>query len=138
MTCIFFQDVHHFQLWHGNHLLWYHTRLRPQTITFLEHISKLYELHICTFGVRMYAHTIARILDPKEKFFSHRILSRDECFDSQAKTANLKWVWQKWETCPPKIFCSLLFVKCPIVYFTYSLFIYHCPRTGVFVLGVHR
>ena len=31
----------------------------------------------------------AKILDPKGKFFSHRILSRDECFDSRSKTANL-------------------------------------------------
>ena len=85
-----FQDVHHFQLWHGNQLLWYHTHLRPGTQQFLEKISKLYELHICTFGVRMYAHTIAKILDPDGKYFSHRILSRDECFSAASKTANLK------------------------------------------------
>ncbi|KAH3778392.1 hypothetical protein DPMN_179849 [Dreissena polymorpha] len=71
-------------------MLWYHTRLRPGTKEFLERISKLYELHICTFGVRLYAHTIATILDPKLKLFSHRILSRDECFSPHAKTANLK------------------------------------------------
>lgn len=56
---------------------------------FLENVSKLYELHICTFGARMYAHKIATILDPERKYFSHRILSRDECFDSRSKTANL-------------------------------------------------
>jgi RNA polymerase II subunit A-like phosphatase len=38
----------------------------------------------------MYAHTIARFLDPEEKYFSHRILSRDECFNPNSKTANLK------------------------------------------------
>lgn len=84
------QDVHHYQLWHGKQLLWYHTRLRPQTEHFLESISKFYELHICTFGSRIYAHTIAKIIDPEGKYFSHRILSRDECFNAQAKTANLK------------------------------------------------
>ncbi|XP_045192991.2 RNA polymerase II subunit A C-terminal domain phosphatase-like [Mercenaria mercenaria] len=84
------KDVHHYQLWHGNQLLWYHTRLRPHTETFLKNISQLYELHICTFGSRIYAHTIAKILDPEGKYFSHRILSRDECFNAQAKTANLK------------------------------------------------
>ncbi|KAL3859578.1 hypothetical protein ACJMK2_009794 [Sinanodonta woodiana] len=84
------KDVYHFQLWHGRQLLWYHTRLRPRTKEFLEKISKLYELHICTFGVRLYAHTIARFLDPEEKYFSHRILSRDECFDATSKVANLK------------------------------------------------
>ncbi|CAI9719936.1 RNA polymerase II subunit A C-terminal domain phosphatase-like [Octopus vulgaris] len=84
------KGVHHFQLRHGMNLLWYHTRLRPHTLQFLENISKLYELHICTFGVRMYAHTITRFIDPAGKFFSHRILSRDECFNAMSKTANLK------------------------------------------------
>ena len=85
-----FQGVKHFQLWHGNQLLWHHTKFRPGTIKFLEEISKLFELHICTFGSRMYAHTIAKLLDPEGKFFSYRILSRDECFDATLKTANLK------------------------------------------------
>ncbi|XP_060080260.1 RNA polymerase II subunit A C-terminal domain phosphatase-like [Ylistrum balloti] len=84
------KGVNHFQLPHGNSQMWYHTRIRPQTLQFLETVSKMYELHICTFGVRMYAHTIARFLDPEGKFFSHRILSRDECFNQNSKTANLK------------------------------------------------
>ncbi|KAK6185364.1 hypothetical protein SNE40_007614 [Patella caerulea] len=84
------KDVYHFQLWHGRKLLWYHTKFRPGTKEFLEKISKLFELHICTFGVRMYAHTIARFIDPDGKYFSHRIVSRDECFDAMSKTANLK------------------------------------------------
>ncbi|KAL8601091.1 hypothetical protein ACOMHN_040792 [Nucella lapillus] len=84
------KDVFHFQLWQGPKSPWCHTRLRPHTCTFLEHISQMYELHICTFGVRLYAHKVARLMDPDEKFFSHRILSRDECFDPLSKTANLK------------------------------------------------
>ncbi|XP_076448996.1 RNA polymerase II subunit A C-terminal domain phosphatase-like [Babylonia areolata] len=84
------KDVHHFQLWQGPQSSWYHTKLRPHTLTFLQKVSKMYELHICTFGVRLYAHTVARLMDPQERFFSHRILSRDECFDPLSKTANLK------------------------------------------------
>jgi len=82
------RDVKHFRL-HGNNGPWYHTKIRPKTEEFLEKISKLFELHIVTFGARMYAHTIAQFLDPGKKYFSHRILSRDECFDTRAKTANL-------------------------------------------------
>ncbi len=82
------KDVYHFQL-SGQRSPWYHTRVRPFAKEFLEAVSKLYELHICTFGARLYAHTIAGFLDPKSKYFSHRILSRDECFDSRSKTANL-------------------------------------------------
>ncbi|XP_063441767.1 RNA polymerase II subunit A C-terminal domain phosphatase-like isoform X1 [Mytilus trossulus] len=84
------KGVFHYQLRHGYGKMWYHTRIRPGTQHFLETVSKMYELHICTFGVRMYAHTIARYLDPEEKYFSHRILSRDECFNPNSKTANLK------------------------------------------------
>ena len=49
----------------------------------------LFQLHICTFGARLYAHTIAGFLDPDKKYFSYRILSRDECFDARSKTANM-------------------------------------------------
>lgn len=89
---LFLQDVYHFQLSHGNMMPWYHTRIRPMTEKFLENVSKLYELHICTFGSRMYAHIIAKFLDPDGKYFSHRILSRDECFNQNSKMANLKYV----------------------------------------------
>ena len=84
------QDVFHFQL-HGDNSPWYHTRLRPFTKEFLKNISELYELHICTFGSRTYAHKIAGIIDEESKYFSHRILSRDECFSAHSKTANLKY-----------------------------------------------
>ena len=68
---------------------WYHCKIRPGTPEFLERISQHFELHIVTFGSRRYAHKIAGFLDPDGKYFSHRILSRDECFDSRSKTANL-------------------------------------------------
>jgi hypothetical protein len=55
-------------------------------------MSKYFELHICTFGARNYAHMIAMFLDQDGKFFSHRILSRDECFNPNSKTANLTYV----------------------------------------------
>ncbi|XP_054277966.1 RNA polymerase II subunit A C-terminal domain phosphatase-like [Macrosteles quadrilineatus] len=82
-------DVYHFQLY-GPRSPWYHTRFRPGTHQFLAKVSQLYELHICTFGARNYAHMIAHFLDPDGKFFSHRILSRDECFNPNSKKANLK------------------------------------------------
>ncbi|XP_074098351.1 RNA polymerase II subunit A C-terminal domain phosphatase Fcp1 isoform X2 [Cotesia typhae] len=83
------KDVFHYQLY-GPNSPWYHTRLRPGTNHFLQEMSKMYELHICTFGARKYAHTVAALLDKEGKLFSQRILSRDECFNSVSKTANLK------------------------------------------------
>ncbi|XP_072024665.1 RNA polymerase II subunit A C-terminal domain phosphatase-like [Amphiura filiformis] len=87
--------VKHFQLWSGSRQQtpWYHTKVRPGCKKFLEVISKYYELHIFTMGARLYAHTIAGFLDPDKRFFSHRILSRDECFDQNSKTANLESIF---------------------------------------------
>lgn len=83
------KNVHHFQLY-GPTSPWYHTRLRPRTHEFLNNIYDYFELHICTFGARNYAHMIAFYLDENQRFFSNRILSRDECFDPTSKKANLK------------------------------------------------
>ncbi|KAK4885584.1 hypothetical protein RN001_001855 [Aquatica leii] len=83
------KDVYHFQLY-GPSSPWYHTRLRPGTHQFLTNVSPYFELHICTFGARNYAHKITAILDGDERFFSNRVLSRDECFNPTSKTANLK------------------------------------------------
>ncbi|XP_053672862.1 RNA polymerase II subunit A C-terminal domain phosphatase [Anopheles nili] len=83
------KDVYHFQLY-GPNSPWYHTRLRPGALEFLAKMHPYYELHICTFGARNYAHMIAQFLDKDGKFFSHRILSRDECFNATSKTDNLK------------------------------------------------
>ncbi|TNN51250.1 RNA polymerase II subunit A C-terminal domain phosphatase [Liparis tanakae] len=82
------KGIFHFQLGRGEPML--HTRLRPHCKAFLEKIAKLFELHVFTFGSRLYAHTIAGFLDPEKKLFSHRILSRDECIDPFSKTGNLR------------------------------------------------
>ncbi|XP_075777226.1 RNA polymerase II subunit A C-terminal domain phosphatase isoform X1 [Pelodiscus sinensis] len=82
------KGIFHFQLGRGEPML--HTRLRPHCKEFLEKIAKMYELHVFTFGSRLYAHTIAGFLDPEKKLFSHRILSRDECIDPFSKTGNLR------------------------------------------------
>uniref|UniRef100_A0A915KAJ2 protein-serine/threonine phosphatase n=1 Tax=Romanomermis culicivorax TaxID=13658 RepID=A0A915KAJ2_ROMCU len=86
------EDVHSFELCDPNfsrHVT-YHVRLRPHARRFLAESSRLFELHICTFGAREYAHRVARILDPDRSLFGRRILSRDECFDQASKRNNLQ------------------------------------------------
>lgn len=51
------KGIFHFQLGRGEPML--HTRVRPHCREFLEKIARLYELHVFTFGSRLYAHTIA-------------------------------------------------------------------------------
>ena len=53
-------------------------------------MSKLYELQICTFGERKYAHKIADFMDHDRRYFHDRILSRNEIFNPISKTDNLK------------------------------------------------
>ncbi|RCN36980.1 BRCA1 protein [Ancylostoma caninum] len=79
-------DIHTYKMFGTE----YHTKLRPYTHEFLEHMSALFEMHIITYGQRQYAHKIAEILDPKKTLFAQRILSRDELFSAQHKTRNLR------------------------------------------------
>ncbi|KAM7542696.1 hypothetical protein Aperf_G00000017831 [Anoplocephala perfoliata] len=83
-----YKNVHRFNL-AGNEMV-YHTRFRPHLTKFLRRMVKRFQMHICTFGNRAYAHQLASILDPKRKYFCQRILSRDECFNPVTKSANLK------------------------------------------------
>lgn len=80
-------NVHSFTLWPGHPT--YYTKLRPYLQEFLEEMSKIYELHIFTFGCRRYAHKIASLIDPDQKFFGNRILSRDESVDQFSKKGNM-------------------------------------------------
>ncbi|CAF3071438.1 unnamed protein product [Rotaria sp. Silwood2] len=67
----------------------FYTKLRPGVQEFLTNLRSFYQFHIVTFGDRPYAHTIAKLIDPNGTFFSHRILSRNECHSLTDKTANL-------------------------------------------------
>ncbi|CAF1135940.1 unnamed protein product [Rotaria sordida] len=67
----------------------FYTKLRPGVQEFLTNLRPFYQFHIVTFGDRPYAHTIAKLIDPNGTFFSHRILSRNECLSLTDKTANL-------------------------------------------------
>jgi RNA polymerase II subunit A-like phosphatase len=82
------KEIHHYELSHPH--IWYHTKFRPRCIHFLEEMSKIFELHVVTFGERMYAHKIANLMDPQRKYFHDRILSRNEIFNPVSKTDNLK------------------------------------------------
>ncbi|CAN8104640.1 unnamed protein product [Discula destructiva] len=64
----------------------YYIKMRPGLRTFLEHVSQLYELHVYTMGTRAYAMNIAKIVDPDQKLFGNRIISRDENGSMTAKS----------------------------------------------------
>ncbi|KAK2039474.1 FCP1-like phosphatase [Colletotrichum somersetense] len=57
---------------------WYYIKMRPGLAEFLEKVSALYELHVYTMGTRAYALNIAKIVDPQQKLFGNRVISRDE------------------------------------------------------------
>lgn len=62
----------------GGRGTWYYVKMRPCLKEFLEHISKLFELHIYTMGTRAYALSVKKIVDPDGTLFGERVLSRDE------------------------------------------------------------
>ena len=57
---------------------WYYIKMRPGLVDFLSRIAELYELHVYTMGTRAYAMNIAKIVDPDQKLFANRVISRDE------------------------------------------------------------
>ncbi|KAK1593511.1 FCP1-like phosphatase [Colletotrichum navitas] len=57
---------------------WYYIKMRPGLAEFLEKVAELYELHVYTMGTRAYALNIAKIVDPHQKLFGNRVISRDE------------------------------------------------------------
>ncbi|CAF1262686.1 unnamed protein product [Rotaria sp. Silwood1] len=67
----------------------FYTKLRSGVKEFLTNLRPLYQFHIVTFGERPYVNTIVKLIDPNGIFFSHRILSRDQCLNLTDKTANL-------------------------------------------------
>lgn len=83
------KDVEAFQLVDdgpGMRGCWYYIKLRPGLRQFLEEIAKTYECHIYTMGTRAYAQNIAKIVDPQQKIFGDRILSRDESGSMTSKS----------------------------------------------------
>ncbi|KAJ1980448.1 CTD phosphatase Fcp1 [Dimargaris verticillata] len=69
-------DIGCFRLPHDPFL--YYVKMRPGLRDFLTEVAKLYELHIYTMGTRSYAEQVAKLIDPDQKSFKERILSRDE------------------------------------------------------------
>ncbi|OTA65755.1 hypothetical protein K449DRAFT_326580 [Hypoxylon sp. EC38] len=84
------KDVRSFQLDDGPRGAasgcWYYIKMRPGLAGFLERISKIFELHVYTMGTRAYALNIAKIVDPTQKLFGNRIISRDENDSITAKS----------------------------------------------------
>ncbi|KAI0018901.1 hypothetical protein F4780DRAFT_749190 [Xylariomycetidae sp. FL0641] len=84
------KDVRSFQLDDGPRGLtsgcWYYIKMRPGLSEFLEKIAELFELHVYTMGTRAYALNIAKIVDPTQKLFGNRVISRDENGSMTAKS----------------------------------------------------
>lgn len=84
------KDVRRFQLDDGprgaTSGCWYYIKMRPGLAEFLEKIHQMFELHVYTMGTRAYALNIAKIVDPTQKLFGNRIISRDENESITAKS----------------------------------------------------
>lgn len=76
-------DVHYFTLNDSPAIYYIKLRFtlsdfRPGTREFLENMYDKYEMHIYTMGTKAYALAVAKVLDPDQKYFKDRILSRDD------------------------------------------------------------
>lgn len=66
----------------------YYLKLRPGLFKFLEEMSELYEMHVYTMATREYALNVQKIIDPEQKLFNNRVLSREDNHGATVK--NLK------------------------------------------------
>lgn len=64
-------------------------KLRPGLDTFLKEASRIYDLFIYTHGTRLYAEQIAKIIDPDDSYFHHRIVARTDTPDMVHKSLKL-------------------------------------------------
>ncbi|KAF5186852.1 Rna polymerase ii c-terminal domain phosphatase-like [Thalictrum thalictroides] len=62
------------------------TKLRPFVRTFLKEASDLYEMYIYTRGNLAYAYNIVKLLDPENKYFGARVITRDACGEEHGKS----------------------------------------------------
>ena len=69
---------------------YFYVKSRPYLSQFLNNISKFYELHIFTFGNRIYANNITKHLDPVKTYFQNRIQSIEDSICKKHKFCNLK------------------------------------------------
>ncbi|ORD99661.1 FCP1 [Hepatospora eriocheir] len=56
----------------------HYVKYRPYLFSFLNKLSKLYELHVYTMGTRLYAQAILAHIDPEKKYFGNRVVTRTE------------------------------------------------------------
>mmetsp|Transcript_31880 Transcript_31880/g.32500 ORF Transcript_31880/g.32500 Transcript_31880/m.32500 type:complete len:310 (+) Transcript_31880:167-1096(+) len=64
----------------------YCIKLRPHVHTFLSRLQGYYQFYIYTHGTRPYARRIAALLDPEDRLFGSRILTRTDLPDLSGKS----------------------------------------------------
>ncbi|KAJ4721336.1 RNA polymerase II C-terminal domain phosphatase-like 4 [Melia azedarach] len=72
-----------------DHTLVHCLKLRPYAQSFLEEASKMFEMHLCTIGSRLYAQKATKFLDPNSKYFSCRIIAFEDFERKASKNLNL-------------------------------------------------
>ncbi|CAK5280408.1 unnamed protein product [Mycena citricolor] len=64
----------------------YYLKRRPGWQHFLETMATKYQMHVYTMGTRAYAEQVCALIDPDNKIFGSRLLSRDESGSVTQKT----------------------------------------------------
>ena len=88
-TAVAPDGVFRFQLEGDGPLTQRQTRLRPHVDNFLKNMNELFQLQICTQGIREYANKMAIFLDMDGHYFGDRIISREDIGSLRSKTGVL-------------------------------------------------
>ncbi|XP_050225628.1 RNA polymerase II C-terminal domain phosphatase-like 4 [Mercurialis annua] len=64
-------------------------KLRPFVLDFLEQASTMFELYVYTNSRQAYATEMVKLLDPDNKYFNSRLISRDDSTESGTKNLDI-------------------------------------------------
>ncbi|KAJ4763236.1 C-terminal domain phosphatase-like 4 [Rhynchospora pubera] len=64
-------------------------KLRPFVRQFLEEANTMFDLYVYTMGTWDYAAEVVKILDPENKYFTSKVISREDCTQSGVKALDI-------------------------------------------------
>lgn len=64
-------------------------KLRPFVRQFLKEANNIFDLYVYTTGTRGYAIEIVKLLDPENKYFPSKVISRSDCTRRGQKTLDV-------------------------------------------------
>jgi TFIIF-interacting CTD phosphatase-like protein len=64
-------------------------KIRPGMLDMLDHVSCMFELHLCSLGSRDYVNAVLKHIDPKGRLFGDRVTAREDLGEGKTKFSHI-------------------------------------------------